>query len=151
MAGRGPGGGPGGRRVTSSLARSSLVVATAAGWVPARGSVLTGATVAATALVGAGLVAQDSVSAPSMALLVLLPLALGELASQLADAGTLEVSTRAADARLRPLERTAPAVRDTVSSDPPPGTDHRRGPARPGPVDRLVPRDAPRLDVARPG
>jgi ATP-binding cassette subfamily C protein CydCD len=50
-----------------------------------------------------------------MALLVLLPLALGELAAQLPDAGTYDVRTRAASERLRRLERTAPAVRDTVA------------------------------------
>jgi ATP-binding cassette subfamily C protein CydCD len=60
-------------------------------------------------------VADGSVSGPVMALLVLLPLALVDVVVPLADAGALSVRTEAAAARLSAIERTAPAVRDTVT------------------------------------
>ena len=68
-------------------------------------------------------VADGGLSGPMMALLVLTPLALADVALPLADAGALSVRTDAAAARLRRLERTAPAVRDTVSHPPGPGHD----------------------------
>ncbi len=68
----------------------------------------------AVAAVTSGPVADGSVSGPVMALLVLVPLALVDVALPLADAGALSVRTDAAAARLAALERTAPAVRDTV-------------------------------------
>jgi ATP-binding cassette subfamily C protein CydCD len=76
-------------------------------------------------------VADGSVSGPVMALLVLMPLALAEVAQPLAEAGALSVRTDAAVARLEALERTPPAVRDTVSVPPPTahdvGADRVRG------------------------
>lgn len=50
------------------------------------------------------------VSGPVLALLVLLPLALGEVAAGLADAGALASRTRAAEARLAALASRSPAV-----------------------------------------
>jgi ATP-binding cassette subfamily C protein CydCD len=91
-------------RASASVAVGRLVVL-----------LLTGATIAATAVACTRLVSEGTLSGPSMALLVLLPLALGELAAQLPDAGMFDVRTRAAGERLRHLERTAPAVRDTVA------------------------------------
>jgi len=58
-----------------------------------------------------------------MALLVLLPLALTEILAPLADAGALSARTTAAAARLRHLERTPPAVRDTVATGHPTSYD----------------------------
>jgi ATP-binding cassette subfamily C protein CydCD len=66
----------------------------------------------------AAAVADGSLSGPVMALLVLVPLALAEVAVPLADAGALSVRTDAAVERLDALERTPPAVRDTVSRRP---------------------------------
>ena len=67
-------------------------------------------------------VADGSLTGPLMALLVLLPLALGDVVLPLTDAGALSVRTAAAESRLRALARTAPAVRDTVAGGTP--TDH---------------------------
>jgi ATP-binding cassette subfamily C protein CydCD len=71
---------------------------------------------ALTGVVAGDAVANGSLSGPMMALLILLPLALADVALSLADAGALSVRTAAALARLRRLERTPPAVRDTVST-----------------------------------
>jgi ATP-binding cassette subfamily C protein CydCD len=101
---------------SSTLALSSLRSGTAAGLGRLSAQLLTGATVATTAVACAPRVAEGSLSGPWMALLVLLPLALGELAGQLPDAGTQQVRTQAAAERLHRLERTAPAVRDTVAN-----------------------------------
>ena len=100
---------------SSALARSALRVGASVAVGRLVALLLTGATVAATAVACAPLVSEGTLSGPSMALLVLLPLALGELAAQLPDAGMFDVRTRAASERLRHLERTAPAVRDTVA------------------------------------
>lgn len=51
-----------------------------------------------------------TVSGPVLALLVLLPLALGEVAAGLADAGAIACRTRAAEARLQELAARAPVV-----------------------------------------
>ena len=100
---------------SSALAHSALRAGASVALGRLVALLLTGATVAATAVAGAPLVSEGTLSGPSMALLVLLPLALGELAAQLPDAGMFDVRTRAAGERLRHLERTAPAVRDTVA------------------------------------
>lgn len=67
------------------------------------------------ALVGRDAVAGGSLSAPMAALLVLLPLALADVALPLVDAGALAVQTSAAERRIREIQRTPPAVRDTVA------------------------------------
>jgi ATP-binding cassette subfamily C protein CydCD len=67
------------------------------------------------AAVAAPAVADGTLSGPMMALLVLTPLALVEVAAPLAESGALSVRTEAATARLAALEHTAPAVRDTVA------------------------------------
>ncbi len=64
------------------------------------------ATVAGTAL------GRGSLSAPMAALLILLPLALLDVALPLADAGALSARTRAAASRLDALATAAPVVRD---------------------------------------
>ncbi|WP_395696438.1 thiol reductant ABC exporter subunit CydD [Nocardioides sp.] len=74
-----------------------------------------GLAVAAAALLLAPVVADGSVSGPMMALLVLLPLALGEVAGQLADAGALSARTRAAEDRLAALAARPPAVVEAAS------------------------------------
>jgi ATP-binding cassette subfamily C protein CydCD len=70
----------------------------------------------AVALLVAPAVAAGSVSGPVAALVVLVPLALADVALPLADAGALAARTEAAAGRLHRLERTAPAVRDTVAT-----------------------------------
>jgi ATP-binding cassette, subfamily C, bacterial CydCD len=56
------------------------------------------------------LLLQGAVSGPMLALLVLLPLALGEVAASLADAGALAARTRAAEDRLADLAARPPVV-----------------------------------------
>ncbi len=106
---------PSAERVAATSARMGEVAATAARWLTiARALVLVGSGVgvAATAAVTAAPVADGTLSGPLMALLVLLPLALADVALPCADAGLLAARTAAADDRLRALERTAPAVPD---------------------------------------
>ncbi|MFB9312708.1 thiol reductant ABC exporter subunit CydD [Nocardioides plantarum] len=93
-------------------------VRSAATWVGAGRVVVLVATaggVVATAAMTRDAVLAGSLSGPMAALLVLVPLALADVALPLADAGALSVRTQAAEARLDRLERTAPAVRDTVT------------------------------------
>jgi ATP-binding cassette subfamily C protein CydCD len=111
-------------RVASISARIGAVSTRAATWLAtARATVLTlaGAGMALTAHFGRDAVASGVISAPVAALLVLLPLALADVALPLADAGRLAARTAAAQARLRALERTPPAVRDTVATAEPAG------------------------------
>ncbi len=61
---------------------------------------------------GRGGAAGQARSAPMLALLVLLPLALGEVAASLADAGALAARTRAAEDRLAAIAARPPAVAD---------------------------------------
>ena len=101
-------------RVSDGLGAAAT---TATGWTGvARAWALAtaGATMAWVALVTAPAVAAGTLSGPTMALLLLVPLALAEVAAPLADAGALSARTDAAAARLARLSRTAPAVRDTV-------------------------------------
>jgi len=91
----------------------------------ARGLVLlvSGLAVGVMAVVVHGAYERGELSGPMMALLVLLPLALAEILVPLADAGALSAHTTAAVARLRCLERTPPAVRDTVATAAPTSYD----------------------------
>lgn len=82
-----------------------------------------GATLAVVALAVAPAVAAGDLSGPMAALLVLVPLALVEPVAAVADAGAHSARTDAAARRLARLERTAPAVRDTVTRPLPAGTD----------------------------
>jgi ATP-binding cassette subfamily C protein CydCD len=80
-----------------------------------------GAGVVAMARVGVDALGAGTVSGPMLALLVLLPLALLDVTSPLADAGALQVRAAAADHRLAALVRTEPAVTDPalpVPADP---------------------------------
>lgn len=93
----------------------------AAAWLGAARAVVLlvcGAGVAAVAALAAG-----QVSGPVLALLALVPLALADTLTTFADAGALAARTTAAAARLRALERTAPAVRATVGEPLPPGSE----------------------------
>jgi ATP-binding cassette subfamily C protein CydCD len=106
--------------------RLATVSRRAAGWLTAgRAFVLvtTGAGMATMASVAAPAVADGRLSGPMMAMLVLLPLALADVALPLADAGALSARTAAASERLDRLEHAAPAVRDTVSHKAPDGDD----------------------------
>ena len=79
----------------------------------------TGVGVAATAAVASAALSRGELSGPVLALLVLIPLALAEVAAPLTEAGALSVRTRAAAQRLARLARTPPAVRDTVATGSP--------------------------------
>ncbi len=98
----------------------------AATWLGAgRGLVLvaTGAAMAVTAAVAAAASRTGEVSAPMLALVVLVPLALADVAVGVPDAGALSVRTAAAAARLHRLATAAPAVRDTVATTSPASSD----------------------------
>ncbi|GAA1760836.1 thiol reductant ABC exporter subunit CydD [Nocardioides hankookensis] len=100
------------------LGRRTVAAAT---WLASgRALVLTcsGLAVAASALLLPGVV-----GGPMLALLVLLPLALGEVASSLADAGALAARTRAAEDRLAALADSPPAVTSPVAPVVPVGAD----------------------------
>ncbi|MCD4535425.1 thiol reductant ABC exporter subunit CydD [Nocardioides sp. cx-169] len=104
-------------RVSSIGGRLTGAGVRSARWLgAARGAVLvsSGAGVAAMAWLATPAVAEGRLSAPMAALLVLVPLALAEPATMVADAGALSARTDAAAARLRLLDRRTPAVRDTV-------------------------------------
>lgn len=115
---------PAASRAAGTSAQIGEVTITATRWLAgARALVLVccGAAVAAMAAVTAGPVADGSLSGPVMALLVLLPLALADVALPCADAGVLAARTAAADDRLRALETTPPAVADFPSRTAPHG------------------------------
>ncbi|MFC4783419.1 thiol reductant ABC exporter subunit CydD [Nocardioides sp. MAHUQ-72] len=100
--------------LTSAAAR-------AAGWSAAARAVVllaVGLGVAATAVLGAPAAADGVLTAPLLALLVLLPLALGDVALPLADSGALAARTAAAERRLGDLEAMAPAVTGPVAPLP---------------------------------
>ena len=108
--------------LSDRLGRATL---SAGAWLgAARAAVLVtcGAGVAAMAWRGAPAYAAGEVSAPVLALLILVPLALADSILPIAEAGALSARTRAATARLTSLERTPPAVRATLA-DPLP-RDH---------------------------
>jgi ATP-binding cassette subfamily C protein CydCD len=98
-------------RLGAAVTRAAAWTAAARGWALA----VAGATMGGVAAIAAPAVADGALSGPMMALLVLIPLALAEVAAPLADSGALSVRTDAAAARLAALEHTAPAVRDTVA------------------------------------
>ncbi|WP_082612202.1 MULTISPECIES: thiol reductant ABC exporter subunit CydD [unclassified Nocardioides] len=105
-------------RAAAESARMGTVTSTATRWLAAARTLVlvgSGAAVAGMAVLTAGPVADRSLSGPVMALLVLLPLALADVAAPCADAGVLAARTAAAAARLRTLERTPPAVADFPS------------------------------------
>ena len=105
-------------RVAAISERMGAAATRAAAWLgAARASVLvlTAAAMGATALIGQHALVAGTLDRPVLALLVLLPLALADVTLPLADAGVLAARTTAAQARLRALERSAPAVRDTVA------------------------------------
>jgi ATP-binding cassette subfamily C protein CydCD len=107
-----------GRAVSSTASRSAAAVATGR----ALALLTTGLGVLGIAWVGAPALADGRVSAPMLALLVLLPLALLEIISPLADVGALRVRVAAADRRLAELAATEPAVADPVDPVPAPAT-----------------------------
>lgn len=80
--------------------------------------------VVAVAALGAAALREGAVSAPLLALLLLLPLALVDVVVPLADAGALRVATRAARERVDALAGLAPAVAEPrVVRRPPAGSD----------------------------
>jgi len=101
------------KAVVAESARLSGSTVRAGSWLAtARATTLltVGLGVAVTALVAAPAAAAGSVTGPVLALLVLLPLALGDVALPLAESGALAARTRAAEERLRALESAPPAV-----------------------------------------
>jgi ATP-binding cassette, subfamily C, bacterial CydCD len=105
-----------GRAVSRATAGSTRAVATGR----ALALVASGLGVLAVAWVGGPALADGRVSAPMLALLVLLPLALLEVTAPLADVGALQVRVLAADRRLAELAATPPAVSDPAEPAPAP-------------------------------
>ena len=109
--------------ISAQLGRAAV---SAAGWLAAGRALvlaLAGLAIAAVALVTGAAVTEGALSGPTMALLVLMPLALADVVAPAADAGVLSARCREADARLRRLARTAPAVRETVATATPTGSE----------------------------
>lgn len=109
--------------VSASL---GAVTVTTAGWLAAaRALVLVagGGAVTATAGLSQGALASGALSGPVMALLVLLPLALTDIALPCADAGVVAARTEAAGHRLAALERIPPAVADVPGRARPDGSE----------------------------
>ncbi|MEO6511004.1 MAG: thiol reductant ABC exporter subunit CydD [Nocardioides sp.] len=112
--------------VTAVAARVGRAGRRASRWLgAARALVLagTGMVVAGVAVVAADALRAGDLSGPVLALLVLTPLALAEVAAGVPVAGVLSVRTAEASARLTRLASTAPAVRDTVSRVAPSSSD----------------------------
>ena len=98
--------------------RAAAWLGGARAWVLA----VTGGAMALVALVLSPAVTAGEVSGPTAALLLLLPLALADLAPPVTDAGPLSVRTRAAAERLARLEQTTPAVADADDPLPAPAS-----------------------------
>ena len=110
------------RAVVAASDRLGHAVVRSAAWLGAARALAlaaSGAGVATMAMVIAPLVGAGSVTGPMAALLVLLPLALGEAAAVLPDAGALTARTRAAEERLAELGSRPPAVREPDPPEPP--------------------------------
>jgi ATP-binding cassette, subfamily C, bacterial CydCD len=107
-----------GRAVSGAAAGSTRAVATGRALALAA----SGVGVLAVAWFGGPALAEGRVSAPMLALLVLLPLALLEVTAPLADVGALQVRVLAADHRLAELAATPPAVTEPAEPAPAPAT-----------------------------
>ncbi|WP_432476169.1 thiol reductant ABC exporter subunit CydD [Nocardioides sp. GXQ0305] len=94
----------------TDLGRARTRAGVGAGWGRALVLVAAGGAIAVAALLAAQALAVGEVTAPEAALLVLLPLALADVALPLADAGALSVRTATAAARLAALLGRRPAV-----------------------------------------
>lgn len=108
-------------RVAGDSDRLTGAVRSSARWLgAARGAVLasTGAAMAAVAVLGERAHAAGDVSGPMLALLVLLPLAVGEVAAGVPDAGALAARCAAAEERLDELTARTPAVTDPGRPQP---------------------------------
>ncbi|HSE10214.1 MAG TPA: thiol reductant ABC exporter subunit CydD [Nocardioidaceae bacterium] len=108
-----------GDAASGAAVRSAVAVATGR----ALALVTSGLAVLVVARVGGPALAEGQVSGPMLALLVLLPIALLEVTSPLADVGALQVRTRAADERIGELATIEPAVTDPTDPLPAPSTD----------------------------
>ncbi|WP_166391226.1 thiol reductant ABC exporter subunit CydD [Nocardioides ochotonae] len=109
--------------LSDRLGRATLGAGAWLGAARAAVLVTCGAGVAAMAWRGAPAYAAGDVSAPVLALLILVPLALADSILPIAEAGALSARTRAATARLTALEHTPPAVRATMADPLPRGHD----------------------------
>ncbi len=109
--------------VSDELGRAGVAAATWLAWARAIVLAVSGAGVAVMAWLLTPLVTEGALSGPMLALLVLLPLALAEVASSVADAGALSARTRAAEARLARIAATPPAVADPEDPVPADGGD----------------------------
>ncbi|KQZ70487.1 thiol reductant ABC exporter subunit CydD [Nocardioides sp. Root151] len=111
-------------RAATQLARHSRASATGVARGRSIALLSAGLGTVAVAVVGSPAMAEGRLSGPMLALLMLLPLALAEVTSPLADAGALWVRTRAAEQRLTALTATPPAVVDPEVAAPLPQSTH---------------------------
>jgi ATP-binding cassette subfamily C protein CydCD len=110
-------------RAGDDMSQAASRSARAQGLGRALTQVTAAADMAATAWVCAPALESGAVSGPMAALLVLLPLALLDVVTPLADAGALQVRTAAADRRLADLAARQPAVSDPPLPVPLPAGD----------------------------
>jgi ATP-binding cassette subfamily C protein CydCD len=96
------------------LRRATVVTGWATGVARAGALGIVGGGVLAMALLATPAVAAGALSGPMAALLVLMMIALADLVTPLADAGTLSSRTAAADRRLDLLEHRTPVVQDAA-------------------------------------
>lgn len=106
-------------------ARSRVVACTATGKAAVLASV--GCGLVGTALLAAPAVLDGRISGPIAALLVLIPLALGDLALGVVEAGALEGRVRCAEARLAAYRQAEPAVTDPAEPLAAPETSELEG------------------------
>ncbi|MDT9592593.1 thiol reductant ABC exporter subunit CydD [Nocardioides zeae] len=100
-----------GHRLGTATVAGAARVALARSWA----SIAAAAAVVLVAILGADALAAGGVGAPVLALLLLLPLALVDVVVPLADAGSLQVATAAARARVDGLADLEPAVATPAS------------------------------------
>ncbi|WP_240195688.1 thiol reductant ABC exporter subunit CydD [Nocardioides faecalis] len=105
-------------QLTHTLSRAATASATAVASARALVVLSAGLGVVGAAAVGAGPLEAGEISAPMLALLVLVPLAMADVTGPLADAGALQVRTRAAGERLAELTARTPAVTDPAHPVP---------------------------------
>lgn len=104
--------------VSEQLGRAAVSAATWLAWARAVTLAVSGLGVAAMAWLLTPVTADGSLSGPMLALLVLMPLALAEVTSSMADAGALSARTEAAEARLARIAAAPPAVTDPDRPEP---------------------------------
>ncbi|MGJ0558334.1 thiol reductant ABC exporter subunit CydD [Methylocystis sp.] len=103
------------RTLNADLGTATRRIATALAAARASVQLYTFLGIASVALVGSDALARGDISAPALALLLLIPLAVGEVATGVAEAGGIANRIAAAEGRLAALEAMVPAVSEPVA------------------------------------